>query len=279
MTNNVGIMQGRLSEPINKKIQAFPKDSWKEEFLIAKDIGFELIEWVFDCMSNPIFKDEGIKEIKYLSKKYGIKINSLCADYFMKNLLFRNSKERIKRNVDSLTNLIQQCYKTEIKIVELPFVDSSSLENYDRIEEIQRNLEPALKIAQDCNIILALESDLEPDLFCKLLEKFNHPNLKANYDVGNSTSKGYNVEKELTVLKKWIVNIHVKDRLRHKDTVPFGEGDVDFKKFFQKLSKIQYSKDLIIQGAREDLEENIPVKNTCSKYLRFVNKFLQNNKK
>ena len=39
-------MQGRLSKPINGKIQSFPKDSWENEFYLAKDIGFKLIEWV-----------------------------------------------------------------------------------------------------------------------------------------------------------------------------------------------------------------------------------------
>ena len=40
----IGIMQGRLSKPINGKIQSFPKNSWENEFYLAKDIGFELIE-------------------------------------------------------------------------------------------------------------------------------------------------------------------------------------------------------------------------------------------
>ena len=48
MSLRIGIMQGRLSKPLNRKIQSFPKNSWENEFYVAKDVGFELIEWVLD---------------------------------------------------------------------------------------------------------------------------------------------------------------------------------------------------------------------------------------
>ena len=37
MSLSIGIMQGRLSKPLNGKIQSFPKNSWKDEFYLAKD--------------------------------------------------------------------------------------------------------------------------------------------------------------------------------------------------------------------------------------------------
>ena len=41
------------------------------------------------------------------------------------------------------------------------------------------------------------------------------------------------------------------------------------------LSKIHYTKSLIIQGAREDLENNqISPEQTCSKYLNFVKHYV-----
>ena len=46
MSPRIGIMQGRLSKPLNGKIQSFPVNSWENEFYLAKDIGFKLIEWV-----------------------------------------------------------------------------------------------------------------------------------------------------------------------------------------------------------------------------------------
>ena len=120
-------MQGRLSPPINNKIQAFPNNHWKNEFEIAKEIGIEVIEWIVDDIKNPIFSDNKIDEILKLSKKYDVKVNSLCADIFMEKHLFNNSKYAINQNLGILEKLIEQCQKCGIKILELPFVDSSSL--------------------------------------------------------------------------------------------------------------------------------------------------------
>ena len=66
MSLRIGIMQGRLSKPINGKIQSFPINSWENEFYLAKNIGFELIEWVLDenVKDNPILDKRFFSKIK-----------------------------------------------------------------------------------------------------------------------------------------------------------------------------------------------------------------------
>ena len=49
---------------------------------------------------------------------------------------------------------------------------------------------------------------------------------------------------------KRILNIHIKDRPYKGNTVPLGEGDVDFDNFFQLLKKYNYKGNLILQTAR-----------------------------
>ena len=74
-SNKIGIMQGRLSEPISNKIQEFPKNSWKEEFHKASELGFDSIEWIFDIYrKNPIMNTEGIHEIKEITRQTDVKI-------------------------------------------------------------------------------------------------------------------------------------------------------------------------------------------------------------
>ena len=41
--NRIGFMQGRLSEPIDNKIQSFPIDTWQEEFKWAQKINIKNI--------------------------------------------------------------------------------------------------------------------------------------------------------------------------------------------------------------------------------------------
>jgi len=267
-------MQGRLSKSHENQIQSFPNLTWKKEFKIASEIGFETIEWIFDDLQpNPIQNNDEIKEIKQLMEKNDISINSICADYFMTKKLFNESKFELERNIEELKKLIIQANKLEISMIEIPLVDSSSLKNNQNKEEIRINLEKVISIAEDSNVTIVLETDLNPQDFEEFLIKFEHKSIMANYDSGNSASLGYDVKKELIILKKWIKNVHVKDRIFGGGTVPLGDGHTNFEEFFSILSKINYSEDMIIQGARQ-LETEIEPKQTCQSYQKFVKQYV-----
>ena len=80
------------------------------------------------------------------------------------------------------------------------------------------------------------------------------------------------MKEEFEEIGRYFGNIHIKDRKFQGDTVPLGYGDVDFELFFNELSKINYSGELIIQGARQDLTENY-IK-TCKNYLKIVKQYV-----
>jgi len=265
-------MQGRLSEPIENKIQSFPKNTWKEEFKKAAECGFTVIEWVFDLYEkNPIMDNSQILDIKSISEKYSVKINSLCADYFMEKKLFNETKANIKKNLDILSRLIEKCNRIGISAIEIPLVDSSSLKTKTDEDSLVHNLNPILSHAYDNGINIVLETDLSPDHFKSFLSEFDYPNVFANYDTGNSTALGYDVISELTTLSDKIKNIHIKDRLFKGKSVPLGTGDTNFVSFFSNLKKINFKGDLIIQGARE---EHVSPTKTCVKYYNFVKQYL-----
>jgi hexulose-6-phosphate isomerase len=273
-TPKIGVMQGRLSKPHDSKIQSFPVFSWKQEFEKATKCGFEVIEWIFDEYEpNPILSSEGISEINSLCKKHNIIINSICADYFMTKKLFHESQSNLEKNIRILKELILQSKKLEFSFIEIPLVDSSSLKTVNDKIELKNSLDKVIPIAEKNNVIIVLETDLMPLDFKSLLLEFNHPNIMANYDSGNSASLGYNVKEELTILKKWIKNVHVKDRKFKGGTVPLGTGDTNFDLFFSSLSKIYYSGDLIIQGARFADTKFTP-ETTCQTYQKFVKEYV-----
>ena len=139
MKNKIGIMCGRLSISPNKRIQEFPVNSWQNEFEYARNIGFESIEWIFDLHENPLMHDIGIKEIIEYSRNFSVMVNSVCADYFMEKKLFGVSKFTLEENIDTLLNLIRRCNKCGIRILELPFVDTSSLRNVSDRKQILKN--------------------------------------------------------------------------------------------------------------------------------------------
>ena len=272
LSNKIGIMHGRLSEPVNNKIQEFPIKTWKNEFEKASLFGFDSIEWIFDkYQKNPIMNIDGITEIKKISKQTGVKINSVLADYFMEEKLFNVSESNLEKNLSILKTLVKQSSLLGAKIVEIPFVDSSSLKSHEEQLQVISNLETILPEIDEYDMILSFETDLNPKEFKFFINNFNHSRIKINYDVGNSASLGYDLEEEIMILGNLIENIHIKDRMLHGITVPLGTGDVNFNLFFNLLKKINYSKELIIQGARES---NVQCEYTAKKYLLFVQEFV-----
>ncbi len=270
--NKIGIMSGRLSEPLTKKIQEFPRNTWKYEFEKASVSGFESLEWIFDVWDkNPVMNNDCINQIKHISEQTGITINSLLADFFMEKKLFNVSEFDLQKNLEVLRNLIKNSNRLGIKILEIPFVDSSSLKTKEEQSQVISNLEKILPLLEEYDIFLTLETDLPPISFKELILSFNHPNIKANYDVGNSASLGYDMKEELNLYGDLICNVHVKDRKYHGQTVPLGSGNADFELFFNLLQKTNYSGELIIQGARE---YDVKPEETCMKYLQFVKKFV-----
>ena len=85
----IGIMQGRLSEPVNNQIQSFPHNTWETEFEKAHNCGFQVLEWIFDDLENPILNDSQIEKIKSLSSEYDIEINSIEATKCSCSLILR----------------------------------------------------------------------------------------------------------------------------------------------------------------------------------------------
>ena len=264
-------MCGRLSKQIGNEIQAFPFQEWQKEFKNAKEGGFSSIEWIFDTNPNPITNEEGINKMSDLIKKSNITINSVCCDYFMKKQLFGKNPIEIEKNFDILKKIVESSKKLGITNIEIPLVDSSSLrseEDEKQFVEVIKKIIPLL----NKNMQIVLETDLPPKKFREFIESFDDDKIKANYDTGNSAALGYDMEEEFKEIGKYFANIHIKDRKFQGNTVPLGDGDVNFELFFDKLSKIEYNGELIIQGARQDFKEN-HIK-TCKEYLKIVKQYL-----
>ena len=270
---SIGIMQGRLSPPVGGRIQAFPGDGWEEEFRKAAALGFGEIEFIFeapDWERNPLSNGEGLKRIRKISAETGVKVNYVCADYFMERPFFRVSERDRKQSVKMLKRLIEQCATIGIKGVEIPLVDNSQIETGEEAELLIESLRECLPLAEAGNIRLPLETSLNPDDFRALIEKIGHPLVRANYDTGNSASLGYNPKEEILKLGQWIDNVHIKDRKLGGGTVPLGEGDTDFDAVFQTLRKVAYRGSFILQAARGGGEVEV-----ARKYLAFVRRYVQ----
>jgi L-ribulose-5-phosphate 3-epimerase len=271
---SIGIMQGRLLPPINNTIQAFPETGWQEEFPLARKLGMDCIEFIFDgdnFASHPLMTAEGLREIERLERENNVGVLSVCADYFMVHPLHRGSLDERLARVKILQDLIRNCAKLDTGNIIIPCVDNSRLQNGADREEFKCRLGECLPVAEEYGICLALETDLGPDAFTGLMRDINHEYLKINYDTGNSASLGYNPAIEFERYGRWITDVHIKDRLYGGTTVPLGEGDVDFPRVFSLLRRMNYSGILILQTARKQPGGE---QETIKGYLDFIGKYL-----
>jgi hexulose-6-phosphate isomerase len=252
LTKQIGIMQGRLSPRIDGKIQAYPAKTWQKEFEIAKEIGYSAIEWIVEkpLGINALLSKSGMQEIKEIILKTGVRVDYVCADIFMQQPLVRMSEKIKEENKKILKQILINSKEIGAIGVEIPFVDASSIKTESEIDELISVTKNAFKLAGEIGINVSLETDLNAKEFRKLLEKVNLDHVKANYDIGNSASLGYEPLEELENYGQKILNVHVKDRKLGSTTVPLGTGNADIRCVFEKLDEIGYTGGITMQAAR-----------------------------
>ena len=141
------------------KVTTFPKDTWKKEFYDAKEIGFELIEWVLDenLEDNPIMNKNSFKIIDQIKKETQIAVNSICCDFFMTNSLSKKSTSFKDKNLEVLDHLIEEaCPANNIKIIDLPLVKNESLKKKEIAEDYKNLLLNLEKKIIDNNLTISL---------------------------------------------------------------------------------------------------------------------------
>lgn len=253
MTARVGIMQGRLLPPFEGRFQTFPAEDWREEFPRAQAAGLHCIEWIYELpheAENPLGTDAGLAEMKVLADRTGVTARSICADYYMQRPLIGASGRADPEVTAHLEWLIGRAALLSAAYMVLPFVDQSSLKTEAERAELIRILGSILPLADRAGVELHLETDLPPTAFTALLAEVGHPRLKANYDIGNSASLGYDPDEELVALKPFLGSVHVKDRVRGGGTVPLGTGAADFAACFHRIREAGFDRWFILQVAR-----------------------------
>ena len=272
---NFGIMQGRLVLPEDNRLQCFPSKRWQLEFDIAKQAKIDCIEWIYDTYKtdqNPIATKVGIEKLKRLSSQSGVKIYSICADYFMDHLLSNEDEYTRGKNVKNLSGLIERVAKTNINRIVIPFVDSSSLKTNHQKKQARKSIREVLKLCEKVQIELHLETDFNPEDFKDFLESINSKMVRINYDSGNSANLGYHPDDEFSVYGKYIGSVHIKDRKFRGSSVPLGYGNVDFVSLFQNLKKQKYKGDFILQVARGQNGEELE---WCLNNIKYISKKLK----
>ncbi len=246
-------MQGRLSSPVDGRIQAFPTETWKGEFEIAASLGLDCIEWIYEfdqARTNPIATPAGLQAIRAACEAFGIAVLSVCADYFMERRLMNDEGDADPAAIDHLQWLIERAALAGCHHVVLPFVDSSSLRKPGQATGVERLMREAFPIARNHGIELHLETDLDPSDAAALVQAISHPTVRLTLDTGNSAALGFDASAEMNLIADVVGSVHIKDRVRGGGTVPLGEGDADLRTYTKRLTAAGFTGPYILQVAR-----------------------------
>ena len=252
-----GVMQGRLSPRVGKKIQAFPEKNWSKEFKYLKKLNINLIEWTLDYKNlkkNPLLTFKGKKKIKYLKKKYSVVINSITCDCFMQRPFWKIEKNL--KIINNLKEIILCAGELNIKLIIIPLVDKGAIENTRQLENLIKICSNLEEYLGKHKVKIIFESDFNPKKLAKFIKKFNSQYFGINYDVGNSASLDYDINQEFKNYGKYIYNVHIKDRKKYGNTVRLGCGNANFKQLYKNLKKMNYHGNLILQTARSKLDKH-----------------------
>jgi L-ribulose-5-phosphate 3-epimerase len=251
---SIGIMQGRLSPPVNGKIQAFPVAHWREEFPAAKQLGLHCMEWTLDhhnLVENPLMTEAGRREICSLCDAYGIAIPSLTGDCFMQAPFWKEAGGAArKRLVAEFDAIVSVCAASGIGIIVVPLVDQGRLENDEQATSLFATLAERKERLHQAGLRIAFEIDFSPAQLAAWIKTYPPDVFGINYDTGNSASLGYNPKEEIEAYGSWITNVHIKDRLLGGTTVPLGTGHADIPLMLRLLKQTGYSGGFVLQAAR-----------------------------
>jgi hypothetical protein len=231
----IGIMQGRLSEPVNGHMQEFP-ENWETEFAIMKEQGFVGAEWLLtkNCfLNNPL--------ITNTEKVAQCAITSICFDVLVDERIIEESFLK-----DNLVLLCETLMKTAIRNITIPLLEESSMVNDETREQFCRLIAPIGE--QFPEIQFSFEAELDYQKLHEIIALSD--NFYVTYDTGNMTSCRFDHAEYINFFGSKINNVHLKDRTFQAQTVAPLTGNTDFPTIFTTLHNIGYKGPYILQTAR-----------------------------
>jgi hexulose-6-phosphate isomerase len=270
MKDRLGYMQGRLVDPVDGKIQAFPQSQWRDEFPLAQQLGVRLMEWTLDdhrLADNPLCTSEGQAEIRQLSAHHGLRVSSVTGDCFMQAPFWKSHGSEQSLLLEKLDITIAAAAVLGAMHIVIPLVDNGRLDNAQQSHALHSLLMQRHSTLQAHNVHVAFESDLAPTALRDFLADFPTDRFGINYDIGNSASLGYDPEQEMQAYAVRVTNVHVKDRKLGGTTVPLGTGAAKMKEVLQGLRDARYAGNFILQTARAADGDHV---GTLARYLAWT---------
>jgi hexulose-6-phosphate isomerase len=246
----IGVIQGRLSPRPAGKLQEFPWASYAAEFGKAGRLGFHSIEWIFEApryAENPLWTGTGRAEIRALIEGSGVRVQSVCADYFMVHRLAGESTTDRVRNCEVLAELIVAAHAIGADRILIPLLETSAVDTPELKAEVVASLRGVAPVAERYGVTLGLEMEIPGRDYAELVQSVGSARVRAYYDTGNCTAQGADIAEDILPLLPLLHAVHIKDRVRGGGSKPLGSGDTNFRGFFPALLRAGFRGDFVLQ--------------------------------
>ena len=246
----IGVMQGRLSPRPESRLQAFPHETWPEEFARAKELGFSYIEWIYEAeraRENPIASAAGRMAIRACAAASGLPVGSVCADYFMVHRLAGGTEQARIENAAALSELVRWTRELGATRILLPLLETSAVDTPEQKRQVTESIRRVCPALEVYGVALGLEMEIPGTEYAALIHGVGHPQVRAYYDTGNSTAQGFDIATDILPLLSVLEAVHLKDRVVAGTSRPFGSGAANFPGFFAELARAGYVGDFLTQ--------------------------------
>lgn len=243
-----GIRDGILREPLDTL------------FSVAKEIGFDGIEYCIggDYKTSLLWQTGGPERLKAMADKEGMEISSLSPGVFASLHPVLPEPEKRSEGKEMLSYTIQVCPELNTNLILVPmFPRDVATWKEETWKMLIDGFKPLAEVAEKYKVILALETTFSAEQLLKIIDGVGSECIKAYYDVGNCTNRGFDVPEEIRQLGKQIGMIHIKDT----DGKMLGEGRVDFKGVKQAIKDIGYDGYLVLETPSGDDPKAVAAKN------------------
>ena len=210
-----------------------------EKFALAKRCGFEGVE------ARPVADLAAARQLGADSRQAGTPIHSVTYGGWGAPLSDPRPDVVAKGTAGVETALRSAKAMGADVVLLVPAVVSETVSYGQAYENSQKNIRKLLPLAAELKVTIAVENVwnkflLSPLEFARYVDEFDHPRLKAYFDIGNVILFGFSQD-WIRTLGKRIARIHLKDfkRQGYKWTNLL-EGDVNWPQVRKALAEIGY---------------------------------------
>jgi len=211
-------------------------------FEVAKEIGLDGVQVDMGNVNNHLHLRQPEAQQAYLAaaRQNGLEVSSVALAE-LNNIPLKSDPRATIWLMDS----ISVARALGVRVILVAAFSNGELKGdkpgVDRTVEILQEIAPR---AEKAGAILGLENYLSAPENLEIIQRVGSPAVQVYYDVGNSTDKGYDIYREIRMLKGQICEFHAKD-----GNFMLGHGRIDFRKVREAMDDIEYRGWIQIEAA------------------------------